>query len=196
MDLKEAGQRALPPGHDPPRAGRLDLVGAERTARAGRVPRVDPARAPSLFRGLHGAISAGLVRSCHDLSEGGLAVALAEMALAGGLGATVSPGSRPLARPTRPTISSCSSRNLPRGSSSRSRRTCRRPRSPARRTAARTPGTGAAASGRHEGRVASVDRPRTRRRGRGRRRGGRLESRLATPVALAVTRPSRRCLAE
>jgi phosphoribosylformylglycinamidine (FGAM) synthase-like enzyme len=30
------------------------------------------------------------VRSCHDLSEGGLAVALAEMAFAGGVGADVS----------------------------------------------------------------------------------------------------------
>jgi phosphoribosylformylglycinamidine synthase len=30
----------------------------------------------------------GLVQSIHDLSDGGLAVALAEMALAGGLGAT------------------------------------------------------------------------------------------------------------
>ena len=28
----------------------------------------------------------GLVRSCHDVSEGGLAVAVAEMAIAGGLG--------------------------------------------------------------------------------------------------------------
>jgi phosphoribosylformylglycinamidine synthase len=32
---------------------------------------------------------AGLIRSCHDLSEGGLAVALAEMAIAGRLGATI-----------------------------------------------------------------------------------------------------------
>jgi phosphoribosylformylglycinamidine synthase len=32
------------------------------------------------------AIEQGLVRSCHDCSEGGLAVALAEMAFAGGLG--------------------------------------------------------------------------------------------------------------
>ncbi|MFW6115676.1 MAG: AIR synthase-related protein, partial [Chloroflexota bacterium] len=32
------------------------------------------------------AISAGLVRSCHDLAEGGLGVAAAEMALAGRLG--------------------------------------------------------------------------------------------------------------
>jgi len=35
------------------------------------------------------AIRAGLVQSCHDLSEGGLAVAAAEMALAGLLGLTI-----------------------------------------------------------------------------------------------------------
>src|SRR5205085_1235164 len=44
-------------------------------------------------------IRAGLVRACHDLSEGGLAVAAAEMAFAGGVGADltgpadVAPGS-------------------------------------------------------------------------------------------------------
>ena len=43
-----------------------------------------------MFRAVHLALSHGLVRSCHDLSEGGLAVALAEMAFAGGLGAFVS----------------------------------------------------------------------------------------------------------
>src|SRR5262249_23046250 len=53
----------------------------------GNVPRVDVEAAPKLFRALHGAIAGGLVRSCHDLSEGGLAVALAEMAFAGGVGA-------------------------------------------------------------------------------------------------------------
>ena len=35
---------------------------------------------------MHQAISGGLVESCHDLSEGGLAVSAAEMAFAGGLG--------------------------------------------------------------------------------------------------------------
>ena len=51
---------------------------------------------PGLFDGflddsiLKRAIARGLVRSCHDLSEGGLATALAEMALAGDLGARVS----------------------------------------------------------------------------------------------------------
>src|SRR5262249_41197845 len=53
----------------------------------GRVPRVDAGVGRACFAGLHMAIGRGLVRSCHDLSEGGLAVALAEMALAGGLGA-------------------------------------------------------------------------------------------------------------
>jgi phosphoribosylformylglycinamidine synthase len=50
-------------------------------------PRVDMDTAPRLFRALHTAISGGLVRSCHDLSEGGLAVAAAEMAFAGEVGA-------------------------------------------------------------------------------------------------------------
>jgi phosphoribosylformylglycinamidine synthase len=38
---------------------------------------------------VHGSLAEGLVRACHDLSEGGLAVALAETCLAGRLGAHV-----------------------------------------------------------------------------------------------------------
>jgi phosphoribosylformylglycinamidine synthase len=41
---------------------------------------------------LHGAIRQGWVRACHDLSEGGLAVALAEMCIAGRLGAQIDIG--------------------------------------------------------------------------------------------------------
>ena len=52
-------------------------------------PLPDLEQAPALLRALHKAISAGTVRACHDLSEGGLAVALSEMAFAGGLGASV-----------------------------------------------------------------------------------------------------------
>jgi phosphoribosylformylglycinamidine synthase len=55
----------------------------------GQVPTVDAALARRTFAAMHAAIDAGLVRSCHDLSEGGLAVAVAEMAFAGGLGAHV-----------------------------------------------------------------------------------------------------------
>lgn len=50
------------------------------------VPQVNPRLARRLFLTLHRAIRAGLVRACHDLSEGGLAVAAAEMAFAGGFG--------------------------------------------------------------------------------------------------------------
>ncbi len=56
----------------------------------GFVPEVDLEAGPPLYRAIFAAIQAGLVRSCHDLSEGGLAVALAEMALAGGFGVDVS----------------------------------------------------------------------------------------------------------
>ena len=54
-----------------------------------RIPQVDLAQAPSTLEHLHHAIQKGLVAACHDLSEGGLAVAVAEMALAGRLGADI-----------------------------------------------------------------------------------------------------------
>jgi phosphoribosylformylglycinamidine synthase len=88
MDLKEPGNALLLVG-----ATRDELGGSHFhliTGRAGgQVPTVDLAVAPRLFAGVHDAIRHGLVRSCHDLSEGGLAVALAEMAFAGGVGADV-----------------------------------------------------------------------------------------------------------
>jgi phosphoribosylformylglycinamidine (FGAM) synthase-like enzyme len=55
----------------------------------GEAPTLDPKNAKRTFVSLHAAIDSGLVRACHDLSEGGLAVALAEMAFAGGYGASV-----------------------------------------------------------------------------------------------------------
>lgn len=54
----------------------------------GSVPAPDP-DAPTRYRHLHEAMREGLVRSCHDVSEGGLAVALAEMCIGGRLGAEV-----------------------------------------------------------------------------------------------------------
>jgi phosphoribosylformylglycinamidine synthase len=50
------------------------------------VPKVDLETAPKIAERVAAAIAKGLVVSCHDCSEGGLAVALAEMAFAGGLG--------------------------------------------------------------------------------------------------------------
>jgi phosphoribosylformylglycinamidine synthase len=53
------------------------------------VPQVHVATAKATFLAIHDAIKANLVQACHDLSEGGLAVASAEMAFAGSLGATL-----------------------------------------------------------------------------------------------------------
>ena len=50
------------------------------------VPKLDLDLAPRIAQRVATAIAEGLVVSCHDCSEGGLAVALAEMAFAGGLG--------------------------------------------------------------------------------------------------------------
>jgi phosphoribosylformylglycinamidine (FGAM) synthase-like enzyme len=51
------------------------------------VPSLDITKARKLYATVHTAIQRGLLRSVHDLSEGGLAVAVAEMCIAGGLGA-------------------------------------------------------------------------------------------------------------
>lgn len=67
-----------------------ELGGSEYLALKGlvgnSVPQVNTAKALPRYRALHRAISQGLVASCHDLSDGGLAVALAETAFAGGFG--------------------------------------------------------------------------------------------------------------
>jgi phosphoribosylformylglycinamidine synthase len=47
---------------------------------------LDLEKAPKIAQKISEAIEKELVVSCHDCSEGGLAVALAEMAFAGGLG--------------------------------------------------------------------------------------------------------------
>jgi phosphoribosylformylglycinamidine synthase len=88
MDLKQAGNRLYLVGQTFEELGGSHFA-AVHHLRGGDVPRVDPSRARHTFQALHAAIAAGLLRACHDLSEGGLAVALAEMAFAGGLGASV-----------------------------------------------------------------------------------------------------------
>ena len=50
------------------------------------VPKLDLKKAPKIAKKISEAIEKELIVSCHDCSEGGLAVALAEMAFAGGLG--------------------------------------------------------------------------------------------------------------
>ncbi len=57
--------------------------------KGGTAPTVDTTANRALYQRLNNAITNKLVASCHDCSDGGLAVALAETAFAGGLGMNV-----------------------------------------------------------------------------------------------------------
>jgi phosphoribosylformylglycinamidine synthase len=88
MDLKAAGDSVYVVGET-----RAELGGALYYRLRGAIGQSVPAPVPDAIdtmRALHRAIRGGLVRACHDLSEGGLAVAAAEMAFAGRLGLDLS----------------------------------------------------------------------------------------------------------
>jgi len=77
-----------------------ELGGSEYFAAKGfignSVPKVNPRKARELMDSLSRATGKGLVRACHDCSDGGLGVAIAEMSFAGGLGVEVSLANVPL----------------------------------------------------------------------------------------------------
>jgi phosphoribosylformylglycinamidine synthase subunit PurSL len=74
-------------------AGTLGLGGSEVASlgglSAGRPPAIDLPAAAIIYRGIHEWITAGGIKSAHDCSEGGLAVALAECVIGSGLGITI-----------------------------------------------------------------------------------------------------------
>lgn len=86
MDFKEAGNLVYLVGWTRNELGGSHFALVE-GLRGGQVPRMEAHLARQVFAAMHRAIEAGWVRACHDLSEGGLAVAAAEMAFAGGRGA-------------------------------------------------------------------------------------------------------------
>ncbi len=85
MDLKDAGNLIYVVGKT-----YAELGGSEYYKLHGflgkSVPKVHPKIARKIFNAMSKAIRKGAVKSCHDLSEGGLAVAASEMALAGDFG--------------------------------------------------------------------------------------------------------------
>jgi phosphoribosylformylglycinamidine synthase len=85
MDLKQAGNVLFIVGRTNNELGGSHYYKVNGHTGA-NVPRLDLKLAPEIARRIASAIADGLVASCHDCSEGGLAVALAEMAFAGGLG--------------------------------------------------------------------------------------------------------------
>jgi phosphoribosylformylglycinamidine synthase subunit PurSL len=85
MDVKAPGDRVYLVGATREELGGSELL-AELGLAGGRVPQLDAPAAKAAYAALHRAIRSGWVRSAHDCSDGGLAVALAESAFAGGLG--------------------------------------------------------------------------------------------------------------
>ena len=85
-DAKEAGNYVFLLGRTSGRLGGSHYLLVEGLETGNDVPEVDPEANRRLMLALQQAIEDGAVRSCHDLSEGGLAVAAAEMAFSGGLG--------------------------------------------------------------------------------------------------------------
>jgi phosphoribosylformylglycinamidine synthase II len=83
MDLKQPGDWLYLVGETREELGGAHLWKVIDKAPRGIVPHVNVGRAKETFDLLHQAIVKGYVRACHDLSEGGLAVAAAEMAFAG-----------------------------------------------------------------------------------------------------------------
>ena len=88
MDLKEPGNLLYILGETADELGASEYY-AHLGYLGANVPKVAFHRAWERYLKLHRAMGEGLVRSCHDCSEGGLAVAMAEMAFAGGVGLEV-----------------------------------------------------------------------------------------------------------
>jgi phosphoribosylformylglycinamidine synthase len=88
MDLKAPGNRLILAGLTRRELGGSHYFGCLGIA-GGDVPGLDPAQARRLHLAVARAIREGLILAAHDLSEGGLAVAAAEMAFAGGVGAEI-----------------------------------------------------------------------------------------------------------
>jgi phosphoribosylformylglycinamidine synthase len=88
MDVKAAGNLLYIIGDTYP-----ELGGSEYYKLQGylgkSVPKLHAVKARKTYYTLVKAINKGLIKSCHDLSEGGLAVAAAEMALAGEFGVEI-----------------------------------------------------------------------------------------------------------
>ncbi|QWV99533.1 phosphoribosylformylglycinamidine synthase subunit PurS [Geomonas nitrogeniifigens] len=85
MDVKRAGDQVYLLGATANELGASEYL-AQKGFVGNNVPKVDAQAALAGYRAYGAALKAGLVASCHDLSDGGLAVAAAESAFAGGFG--------------------------------------------------------------------------------------------------------------
>jgi phosphoribosylformylglycinamidine synthase II len=88
MDLKRAGDLIYIVGETYQELGGSHYY-AIRGQVGNSVPKVNAEKGKKLMKALAAATDKGLAMACHDLSEGGIGVAAAEMAFAGGLGMEV-----------------------------------------------------------------------------------------------------------
>lgn len=88
-DFKAGGSRIVLVGYrnDGEMGGSIyyELLGAT----GSNLPKIKPRLLKEVLLAVYGAISSRRVLACHDISEGGLAAALAEMCFGGGLGAEI-----------------------------------------------------------------------------------------------------------
>ncbi len=85
MDAKSPGDLVYILGETLEELGGSEYY-ASKSLIGNRIPRVDAEKARSLYKKIYETIQRGLIRSCHSCSDGGLGVALAETAFAGGFG--------------------------------------------------------------------------------------------------------------
>jgi len=97
-DAKEAGNYLFIVGRTGGEIGGSHYLKVNALPSGTDVPPVDLKTDLRVMKAVQAAVQAGLVRACHDLSEGGLAVAAAEMAFAGGLGVELNLSAMPVRR--------------------------------------------------------------------------------------------------
>ena len=85
----ERGQVILLVGGMPPTLGGSEYLAEVHGITGGSPPEIDLVVERGVQRVLHESIAAGLITAAHDCSEGGIAVALAEMAIVSGIGARI-----------------------------------------------------------------------------------------------------------
>jgi phosphoribosylformylglycinamidine synthase II len=88
-DFKEPGNSIYLIGDMNAELGGSEYFALRNIVGVGSVPRVEPDSASTLYRTLNRVLDQPFARACHDCSEGGLAVTLAEMAFGGGYGTDI-----------------------------------------------------------------------------------------------------------
>lgn len=87
-DFKQAGNSIYLVGKTRPELGGSEFFRLK-NLQGGEVPKLDPGPSAALYRTINRVTDQAYLRACHDISQGGMAVALAEMCFGNGLGAEI-----------------------------------------------------------------------------------------------------------